>query len=311
MGFFDEGRTMIRVAVNELQDKAVNPHIPYGPDEVAAASIAAARAGASIVHFHSRTDDGAQALADDSAGAGIYRRALELTARDSDVLMEPTNFPRGHDASLAVDTPQFWALVTEPPVGARLEVVNIDSFRFAHDRVAWHHERGLRPKVGRAIDLDAAVTAPEVIERTLAHDLVPFYGVFELRDVRVLAHYARLGLTPQPVAVQINLFCDLMTGPTPSVAALDAFLAEWPDDLDHETCVFLRGMPDRASYEALLDAALARGIHIRVGLGDNPHLFPGATNAEFVEHGVELVGRRGLTPVTPTELRDRLGVPRR
>jgi hypothetical protein len=30
-----------------------------------------------------------------------------------------------------------------------------------------------------------------------------------------------------------------------------------------------------------------------------------------VEHAVELVGRRGLTPVTPTELRDRLGVPRR
>lgn len=308
MGFFDEGRTIIRVAVNELQDRAQNPNIPYGPDEVADASIAAARAGAAIVHFHSRTDDGAQALADDSAGAEIYRRALERTAAASDVLMEPTNIPRGADPSLAEDTPQFWSLVEQPPANCRLEVVNIDGFRFAHNRVAWSHEHGLRPIANRRILTDATVEAPEVIRRTLAHGLVPVYGVFELSDVRVLAHYARLGLTPSPVMVQINFFCDLMKGPTPSVASLDAFVAEWPDDLDHETSVFLRGMPDRASYEAMLDAALERRVHVRVGLGDNPHLFPGGTSADMVEHAQERIARHGLTAVTPNELRARVGL---
>lgn len=308
MGFFDEGRTIIRVAVNELQDRAVNPHIPYGPEEVAEASIAAARAGASIVHFHSRTATGAQALADDAAGADIYRRALELTASSSDVLMEPTNMPLGGDPSLAADTPHFWSLVEQPPAHGRLEVVNIDGFRFAHGRVAWTHAHGLRPVENRRIVTDAAVVAPEVIRRTLEHGLVPVYGVFELSDVRVLAHYARLGLTPQPVVIQINLFGDLMKGPTPGVAAIDAFLAEWPADLDHETCVFFRGMPDRASYEALVDAALARGVHVRVGLGDNPHLFPRGTTADMVEHLQERLDRRGLRAVTPAELRARIGV---
>ena len=35
----------------------------------------------------------------------IYRRAMELTALESDIIMEPTNLPRGNDPSLAIDVP--------------------------------------------------------------------------------------------------------------------------------------------------------------------------------------------------------------
>ena len=69
--------------------------------------------------------------------------------------------------------------------------------------------------------------------------------------------FARTGLVPQPVLVQLNFFCDLMRGPTPSVAGLDAFLAEWRRVVvDSEVCLFVRGMPDRESYEELLEAQL-------------------------------------------------------
>src|SRR5438477_6859838 len=87
MSMFDEGRVIIRVAVNEMQPKGLNPRIPYGPEEVATEAIACAQVGASIVHFHSRTNDGAQATDDDRNGAGIYRRALELVALQSDIIM--------------------------------------------------------------------------------------------------------------------------------------------------------------------------------------------------------------------------------
>ena len=130
MGLFDEGKVVIRVGVNEMQPKSINPRVPYGPEEVAAEAIECGRAGAAIVHFHSRTDDGAQALDDDSNGAGIYRRAMELTALESDIIMEPTNLPRGNDPSLAIDVPHVWSLADNPPAGARLEVVNLDGFRF-------------------------------------------------------------------------------------------------------------------------------------------------------------------------------------
>ncbi len=309
MGFFESGRVMIRVAVNELQPRTLNPNIPYTAPEIAESIVAAAAAGASIAHVHSRSVDGAQALADDRAGASIYREVMARVAAASDVIVEPTNLPHGGDPSLAADTPHLWALADDPPAGTRVEVVNLDAFRFAHQRVAYVPGRGLRPVVDRRIDLDGEAALPEVVAETLRRGLVPFYGVFELSDIRLLAHWAREGRIPQPVMLQINFFTDLMKGPTPGLPALKAFLDEWPrDEIDSEVCVFARMLPDRGALDGLFDAALERGVHMRVGLGDNPHLFPGATNADLVEHAQERIVRHGFRAVTPVELRTRMGI---
>jgi len=310
MTLFDEGKIIIRVAVNEMQSKAINPNIPYGPEEVAAEAAACARAGASIVHFHSRTDGGAQAVDDDRNGAEIYRRALELTARDSDIIMEPTNLPLGHDPSLAVDVPHIWSLVETPPAGTKLEVVNIDGFRFDHQRTAWDEsEQRLLAIRNRRIDRETPFAGPEVIRETIKCGLIPFFGLFDLADVRMLSAFARTGIVPQPVLVQINFFFDLIRGPTPGVAALDAFLAEWRRvEVDSELCLFVRAMPDRASYEHLFEAAIDRGVHIRVGLGDNPHLFPNGRSVDMVEHAIEMASSKGLKPATPADLRSRVRI---
>jgi 3-keto-5-aminohexanoate cleavage enzyme len=313
MGFFDQGRVMVRAGPNEFQPKALNRNIPYGAEEIAADAVACARQGASIVHFHSRLDDGAQALGDDRNGAGIYRRALALTARDSDILMEPTNLRQGHDPALAVDLPHVWALLDDPPPGAPLEVINIDSYRFDHRRSGWDPARERLVVIDNyRFDPEARFEGPEAIRAVLARGLAPFYGVFDLADVRLLAAFAKAGLTPQPVLMQINFFYDMIRGPTPSLEALDAFLAEWRrHGIDGEVCLFVRNVPDRATYQALFEGALDRGVHPRVGLGDNPALFGAVSNADLVAHAVEMAGRRGLSPVTPNELRARAGLPQR
>jgi uncharacterized protein (DUF849 family) len=304
------GNVMIRAGVNEFQPKALNPNIPYGPEEVAADAIACAAAGASIVHFHSRRDDGAQALDDDRAGAGIYRRALALTARASDIIMEPTNLRNGLDPCLAADLPHVWSLLDEPPPGAPLEVINIDSYRFDHRRAGW--DPGARRLVvirDYRYEPDALFESPEAIGKVVSAGLVPFYGVFDLADMRLLAAYAAAGFTPRPVLIQINFFYDMIRGPTPGVEALEAFLTEWGrSGIEAEICLFVRAAPDRAAYEALFEAALERGVHPRVGLGDNPTLFGRATNADLVEHAAEMALRRGLAPLTPLELRQRIGL---
>jgi uncharacterized protein (DUF849 family) len=307
MGLLDEGKVAIRVGINEMQPKALNPNVPYGPEEVAADAIACARAGAAIVHMHSRTDDGAQAVVDDGSGAEIYRRTMALTARESDIIVEPTNLPRGNDPSLAIDVPHVWSLDEQPPEGARLEVVNLDGFRFG--RAGWDYaEQRLIVINGRVWDRDASFKGPEVIRETLRRGLVPAFGLFDLGDTRLLSAFVAAGLVPQPVVVQINFFCDLMTGPTPSIESLDALLTEWRRrDIDSEIFVFVRAMPDRASHDAFFEAALDRGVHPRVGLGDNPHLF--SRNVDMVEHAVELAQRKGFEPVSPNELRARIAQP--
>jgi 3-keto-5-aminohexanoate cleavage enzyme len=307
---FDQGRVMVRVGPNEFQSKALNPNIPYGPEEVAEDAIACARAGASIAHFHSRLDDGEQAMTDDRTGAGIYRKALALTAPRSDIIMEPTNLRQGLDPCQAADMPHVWSLLDVPPAGAPLEVINIDSYRFDHRRAGWDAAaRRLVVIRNYRYEPDLSFEAPEAIRKVVAAGLIPFFGLFDLVDMRLLGAYAAAGFVPRPVLIQINFFYDMIRGPTPSVEALDDFLGEWRrTGIEAEICLFVRAVPDRATYEALFQAALERGVHIRVGLGDNPTLFGQATNADLVAHAVEMVEKHGLRPVTPTELRWHIGV---
>ncbi len=76
MGLADDGRLIIEVGLNEFTSKDQNPHVPYGPDEVADDAVACAAAGAAVVHFHARADDGAQ----DWSGAARYQQAFDLIA---------------------------------------------------------------------------------------------------------------------------------------------------------------------------------------------------------------------------------------
>ena len=65
---------IVEVGQNEFTTKAQNPHVPYTPEEVAADAVACAAAGAAVVHFHARDDDGEQ----DWSGTARYREALDL-----------------------------------------------------------------------------------------------------------------------------------------------------------------------------------------------------------------------------------------
>jgi len=307
MGLLDQGKAIIRVAPNELQPKSLNPNVPYGPQETAADVIACAHAGATIAHVHSRHDDGRQAFDDDSAGAGIYRRILELVARESDILVEPTNCRRGEDPTTSADVPHLWALVDQPPPGARLEIVNIDGFRLGS--AAWDQATGTLYSLRKHYEGRSTqpYPGPAVVQEALRRGLIPFFGLFDLKDTRMLAAMAHQGVVSQPVLVQINFFCDQVTGATPSIEALDAILHEWRQfEIDAELCLFVRMAPDLDFYERLLNAALERGVHPRVGLGDNPHLF--STNVAMVEHAADLAGGHGFTLATPADLRRRVGL---
>jgi hypothetical protein len=70
MALIDDGKVIIEVGLNEMPSKQENPDVPYGWQEVARDTVECAAAGAGIVHFHARYDDGTQAKTDDE----IYRR---------------------------------------------------------------------------------------------------------------------------------------------------------------------------------------------------------------------------------------------
>ena len=311
MALADQNKVMVRVALNEGQQKSINPNIPYTPEEIAADAIRCGEAGATIIHFHSRHPDGRQALDDDRSGAELYRRAIDLTARTSDVMMEPTNMPHRIFPTTSVeDLPHIWALHELPPQSRPLETVNIDAFRFDHHKSAFDVHRNRLVTIDetyrRRPELSFAL--PPGLQAVLDIGRPPFFGVFDLVDMRLLAAYAAEGLVPQPVLVSINFFCGLMWGPTPSIEALDAFLIEWRrQPIDSEISLFVSGLPDMRTYEYFQEASLDRGISMRVGLGDQATIFPG-DNAAMVEHYIKLLARRGFSPANPTDLRRRINL---
>lgn len=307
----DNGKVMVRIGMNEFQKKTTNGAVPYTAEEIAQDAIRCGKSGGTIAHFHSRLKDGRQALEDDRNGANIYRRALDLAARQSNIIMEPTNMPYGVvSPSDRADLPHIWALDEQPPEHGGLEIVNIDAFRFEHLKSGYdvHRNRLVTIDDSQSLRPDLPFRLPSCVQEVLDRGYTPFFGVFNMADLRLLGAYAREGLIPKPVLVSINFFCDLMWGPTPSIEGLDAFLWQWRHmDVDSEVNLFIAGLPDMKTYEYFQEATLDRGISMRVGMGDHAAIFPGG-NAQMVDHYVDLLIRRGFTPATPNDLRQRAGL---
>jgi uncharacterized protein (DUF849 family) len=68
-------------------------------------------------------------------------------------------------------------------------------------------------------------------------------------------------------------------------------------------------MHDRDAWLELLDASLARGLNVRVGLGDCPAIHGEHTNADLVTEVVALIARHGRAPATPADVIARFGLP--
>jgi 3-keto-5-aminohexanoate cleavage enzyme len=300
----DNGKVIIEVGLNETAGKDRNPNLPYGPDEVAKAAIEAARAGAAMVHFHARRDDGTQAWTDDAC----YREAMEAIAAECDILCYPTYPPRvPTDERFA----HVWALADEPS-SAPLELAPIDIG--SRNVVLWDREReAFAPLDLLPADSQVAINSPAEIEWVLARagerGLHPTLGIFDMTYLRYSVHALWAGLLRPPLLLKWFLTERWVSGTFPTPAGIDAYVSQVPDGVDYEGIVVPYAMHDPADIEALWRHGLDRNQSIRVGIGDNPDAFPHATNAELVERAVDLVVGRDLTPATPADVRHRLGLP--
>ncbi|MDQ2650348.1 MAG: 3-keto-5-aminohexanoate cleavage protein, partial [Actinomycetota bacterium] len=171
-------------------------------------------------------------------------------------------------------------------------------------RVQWNHATG-RIEGMTALGGDYSEAAdPPVLHQFRDRGLIPSIGAFELGDVKWAVLAARSGLLPTPLCLKLFLNDSWVRGPFADIAGLEAFVSTVPDDVPAEITIVPYEMASAERCWELLDAALERGFHIRVGIGDNPSAFPDATNAELVEQAVALAAKHGLTPATPDQVLD-------
>jgi uncharacterized protein (DUF849 family) len=270
--------------------------VPVTPEQIAAECIAAAKAGAAIVHIHVRdpiTGMGSRDVA-------LYSEVVDrVRSSDVDVVLNLTSGMGGDLTLGSAERPLPLAEVGTDMVGAterlehiaalRPEICTLDcgTMNFGEGDYIMTNSTAMLRAMSRQIS-DLGVRAE--IE---AFDTGHLWQAKSLVDE---------GLIAGPVMVQLCM--GVPWGAPPDINTFMAMVNNVPDDWTWSA--FSLG---RRQMEYVALAAIAGG-NIRVGLEDNLYLGRGqlATNADLVTRAVEILDRLGVSIKGPDEVRTDLSL---
>jgi uncharacterized protein (DUF849 family) len=278
------------------QDRS--PHVPRSPRQIADSAIAAAQAGAAVVHCHVRDPETGKPSRD----LALYREVTERV-RDSatDVVL---NLTAGMGGDLLFDGTEAMARLSPRSdmagaaervahvVQCRPEICTLDcgTMNFNEADYVMVNTPGMLRDMGTRMR-DAGVRIE--IE------------AFDTGHLWFARELVREGVIPAPVLVQL-----CMGVPWGAPDDLNTFLAMVNNvPADWHWSAFSIGR-NQMPYVA---AAVLAGGNVRVGLEDNLWLDKGvpATNAQLVERAVTIIENLGARVVGPNEVRARLNLTKR
>ncbi|WP_040866230.1 3-keto-5-aminohexanoate cleavage protein [Nocardia exalbida] len=272
--------------------KADHPYIPTQPEEIAADVTRCQSAGASMAALHARRPDDAA-----TCDAGIYRRINDLVRARCDIVIN--NSTGGGVNGDMVRTRADGTRVVD--WSARLDGLGGGADTCTLDAITGYVSSSfgeilMDTPPSRAAELAAAMQA-----RGIKPEWEAFGPSHLLQEIRTLT-----AGEPGPHLVNMVLGLDrtFQNALPYTPAILQQMVAALP--ADSVFSVSISGVEQMRG----LTHALVLGGHVRVGIEDNPCLVPGepTENVRFVEHIVGIAERLGLTPATPDETRQILGL---
>lgn len=278
--------------------------LPITPQEIAGQSIAAAEAGASILHLHARIPEDGRPTGDPD----IYARFLPVIRQRTDAVI---NITTGGSAIMPVAERLAAAARFKPEVCS----LNMGSINFAFFPAA---RRINDWKYGW--ERDYVVGSDDYIFRNTFRDIETIlttmseagtkfeHECYDIGHLYNLAHFVDRGLVKPPFFVQ--MIFGVLGGIGADLENLH-YMKETADRLfgrgSYNWSVLAAG---RHQMPFLTQAALMGG-HVRVGLEDSLFLERGvlaASNAEQVEKAVRILTEMGHEVATPAEAREILGL---
>lgn len=281
----------LEAAINGPWSRDRQPEIPLTADEIVAEGLACAEAGASILHFHAY-DPKTGRQRDDYE---IYAPIIERIRTAADVICYPTiPFAGSVDAPAPLAPEQRFRAVEKLLEAGLIEWAVVDP-----------GSTNISEYAGIPEDRQGFVYAnPESHVRyglALAqkHAMTPSYAIYEPGFMRLGAalHAAYPGA---PAPVYRLMFSEQMTfGFPPEEWALDAYLKLLEGEAPGAPWM-VAGLG--VEIEPLIEAAVGRGGHVRVGLEDAP-LGSARGNLVRVGRAVERIAAAGGRPATTAEIR--------
>ena len=297
---FQQKKVIISCAITgAIHTPSMSPHLPVTAEQIAESSIAAAQAGAAIIHLHAR--DPLTGKPDQRPEA--FMPFLKLIKQGTDAVV---NLTTGGSPYMTVQERIQPALVLKPEVASlNMGSMNFGLFpmlsRFKDFKHDWE-----RPYLEGSKDLIFRNTFGDI--ETVLKDLSANgtryeFECYDTAHLYSLAHFVERGLIKAPFFVQ-------------TVFGILGGIGGHPEDVMHmkRTADRLFGNDYRwsvlgAGRSQMKIAAMAAsmGANVRVGLEDSLWIGPGqlaASNAQQVRKVRDILEGLGLEIATPDEARE-------
>ena len=286
-----------------IHTPSMSPHLPATPDQIAAAAIEAAEAGASILHLHARLPEDGRPTQDPE----VFRTFLPRIKQATDAVV---NLTTGGSPHMTVEERLQPALQLAPEVAS----LNMGSMNFGLfpmlDRYPDLEHDWEREHLENSRDLVFKNTFADIerILRLCRKNLTRFeFECYEIGHLYNLAHFADRGLVEPPFLVQ-------------SVFGILGAIGGHPEDVLHMKRTADRLFGDDYVWSVLgagrnqmtiAAQAAAMGGNVRVGLEDSLWLGPrklAESNAQQVTRVHEMLAGLSLEAATPDEAREMLAL---
>lgn len=275
------------------QDRS--PHVPRSPEQIANSAIAAAKAGAAIVHCHVRDPETGVPSRDPKLYREVTDRirdaevdvVLNLTAgMGGDMLFGPPSAPLPlNDATDMVSAEERLAHIED----CLPEICTLDcgTMNFAEADYVMTNTPGMLTTMGAR--MEALGVKPEIEAFDTGH---LWYAKQLVKD----------GVLSSPALVQLCM--GIPWGAPNDLNTFMAMVNNVPADWNWSAFSIGR---DEMPYVA---ASVLAGGHVRVGLEDNLWLGKGelATNEALVSRAVSIIENMGATIMGPDAVRQKLGL---
>jgi len=286
-----------------IHTPSMSPYLPVTADQIAEAAIAAAEAGAAILHLHARDPADGRPSQDPE----LFVPFLEqIKARTQAVV----NITTGGSPHMTMEDRMRPAMRFKPEVASlNMGSMNfglfpmLDRFKnFAHDWELQHLENS------RDLIFKNTYKDIETILRKGAENGTRFeFECYDISHLYNLAHFLDRGLVNGPIFVQ-------------SVFGILGGIGPHPEDLMHMRRTADRLFGDQYQWSilgagknqiAMASIGAAMGSHVRVGLEDSLWIGPGElakSSAEQVRRIRTVLEALNLQIATPAEARQMLAL---
>lgn len=278
------------------QDRS--PHVPRSPAQIADSAIAAAKAGAAIVHCHVRDPETGKPSRD----VGMFREVTErIRASDTDVVLNLTAGMGGDLVFGNVENPLPPVAGTDMAgaterlahvVDCRPEICTLDcgTMNFAEADYVMTNTPGMLRAMGQMMT-DSGV--------------LPEIEAFDTGHLWFAKQLVEEGILKFPALVQLCM--GVPWGAPDDLNTFMAMVNNVPQGWNWSAFALGR------NQQPYVAAAVLAGGNVRVGLEDNLWLGKGnlATNAQLVENAVGIIERMGARVIGPDEVRKKLGLTKR